>query len=362
MPPPRRRAPKRARRSRRGWRRRTPRRPTLPGRRPEPPSRKHVSRWRPRSAPRRTRWCSPPAAPRPTTSPSRGSSGLRVTGATTSRTSSPPRSSTRRCSNRRPGSRTGAKRPSRSSRPRPMAPSRWSDILEAVTDRTVLVSVMTANNELGAINDIAALGEALADRPAALHTDAVQAVATLDVDVRAWQLDALALSAHKIGGPQGVGVAVLRRGLPVEPSCTAGGRTAACARGPSRSVWTRRAAPRCTPQRRPDRRCDTAAGALGSPRGRVGRARRRTSQRTGRPERRLPSHVHVSIDGVDPTALSLALDRAGIAASSGAACGAGATKASHVLEATGIVGYTAAALPRLDLDGSRGRPRARRAR
>jgi cysteine desulfurase len=97
-------------------------------------------------------------------------------------------------------------------------------ILEAVTDRTVLVSVMTANNELGAINDIAALGEALADRPAALHTDAVQALATLDVDVRAWQLDALALSAHKIGGPQGVGIAVLRRGLPVEPLLHGGGQ------------------------------------------------------------------------------------------------------------------------------------------
>jgi cysteine desulfurase len=97
-------------------------------------------------------------------------------------------------------------------------------VLDAVVDGTVLVSVMAANNELGAVNDLAALGDALADRPVALHTDAVQAMATLDVDVAAWGVDALALSAHKFGGPQGVGVAVLRRGLPVEPLLHGGGQ------------------------------------------------------------------------------------------------------------------------------------------
>jgi cysteine desulfurase len=212
-------------------------------------------------------------------------------------------------------------------------------LLAAVTDRTVLVSVMTANNELGAVNDIAALGEALADRPAALHTDAVQAVATLDVDVRAWQLDALALSAHKIGGPQGVGVAVLRRGLPVEPLLHGGGQDRGVRSG-TFAVGL-------------DAACGAAVRAAAAARPALRQRLRELSDRLAvglvaldgvrrngpaEPERRLPSHVHVSIDGVDPTALSLALDRAGIAASSGAACGAGATKASHVLEATGIVG------------------------
>jgi cysteine desulfurase len=98
------------------------------------------------------------------------------------------------------------------------------EVLAAVRASTVLVSVMGANNELGAINDIPALGAALRERGVPLHVDAVQCVATLDVDVRAWSVDALAISAHKIGGPQGVGVAVLRRGLPIEPLSHGGGQ------------------------------------------------------------------------------------------------------------------------------------------
>jgi cysteine desulfurase len=212
-------------------------------------------------------------------------------------------------------------------------------ILEAVTDDTVLVSVMAANNELGAVNDLPALGAALRDRPAVLHTDAVQAIATLDVDVAAWGVDVLALSAHKVGGPQGVGVAVLRRGLPVVPLLHGGGQDrgvrsgtfavgldAACGAGVEAAV-----ADRPQLRRRLRRLSDRlAAGLLGLD----GVRRNGPSD----PARRLASHVHLSIDGVDPTALSFALDRAGLAGSSGAACGAGAAKASHVLEACGVTG------------------------
>jgi cysteine desulfurase len=212
-------------------------------------------------------------------------------------------------------------------------------VLDAVRDDTVLVSVMAANNELGAVNDVGALGAALADAPAALHTDAVQAAATLAVDVGAWQVDALALSAHKIGGPQGVGVAVLRRGLPVVPLLHGGGQDRGIRSG-TFAVGL-------------DAACGAAVRAAADERA-VLRDRLRTLsarlasglvaidgvRRNGPDDedRRLASHVHVSIDGVDPTALSLALDRAGVAASSGAACGAGAAKASHVLEACGITG------------------------
>jgi cysteine desulfurase len=212
-------------------------------------------------------------------------------------------------------------------------------ILEAITDDTVLVSVMAANNELGAVNDLPALGAALSDRPVALHTDAVQAIATVDVDVRGWQVDGLALSAHKIGGPQGVGVAVLRRGLPVEPLLHGGGQdrgvrsgTFAVGLDASCGVAVRvaaedRAALRTRLRALSDR---LAAGLLA-----LDGVRRNGPQD---PDRRLASHVHISIEGVEPTALSLALDRAGLAASSGAACGAGASKASHVLEACGVTG------------------------
>jgi cysteine desulfurase len=223
--------------------------------------------------------------------------------------------------------------------PRPDGTVAVDRILEAVTDDTVLVSVMAANNELGAINDLPALGAALVDRPVALHTDAVQAIATLDVDVAAWRVDALAVSAHKIGGPQGVGVAVLRRGLPVVPLLHGGGQDrgvrsgtfavgldAACGAGVDAAVVDRA-------QLR--RRLRTLTDRLA-----VGLLALDGVRRNGPtdPARRLASHLHVSLDGVDPTALSLALDRAGVAASSGAACGAGAAKASHVLDACGISG------------------------
>jgi cysteine desulfurase len=212
-------------------------------------------------------------------------------------------------------------------------------IVAATTDDTVLVSVMAANNELGAVNDIPALGAELSERPLALHSDAVQAVATVDVDLGAWRVDALALSAHKIGGPQGVGVAVLRRGLPVEPLLHGGGqdrgvRSGTFAVGLDAACG---AAVHAAVAQRPDLRTrlrglsDRLADGLVALDG----VRRNGPED---PSRRLASHVHVSIDGVDPTALSLALDRAGVAGSSGAACGAGAAKASHVLEACGVTG------------------------
>jgi cysteine desulfurase len=212
-------------------------------------------------------------------------------------------------------------------------------VLDAIRPETALVSVMAANNELGAVNDVAGLAAVLAERGVPVHTDAVQAVATLDVDVAAWGVAALALSAHKLGGPQGVGVAVLRRGVPVVPLLHGGGQDrgvrsgtfaagldAACGAALSAAVADRMAL-RARLRALTDR---LAAGLLA-----VEGVRRNGPTD---PEQRLASHVHLSLDGVGSEALALALDRAGIAASSGAACGAGATKASHVLEAAGVTG------------------------
>lgn len=212
-------------------------------------------------------------------------------------------------------------------------------VLAAVGPRTTLVSVMTANNELGAVNDVPGLATALAEREIPLHTDAVQAVATLDVDVAAWGTAALALSAHKFGGPQGVGIAVLRRGLPVVPLAHGGGQDrgvrsgtfaagldAACGEALSAAVRDR-AVLRSRLRSLTDRLAASLTALEGVRRNGPADA-----------EARLASHVHLGIDGVDGGALTLELDRAGVAASSGAACGSGAAKASHVLAATGIAG------------------------
>jgi cysteine desulfurase len=212
-------------------------------------------------------------------------------------------------------------------------------VLEATADDTVLVSVMVANNELGAVNHLAAIGDALAARPAALHTDAVQALATLDVDVDAWRLDALALSGHKLGAPQGVGAAVLRRGLGVEPLLHGGGQDRGVRSGTFAvglvaalgAAVTQAADERTALRDRLRRLSDRLVDGLLTIDG---------VHRNGPtdPRRRLASHVHLGLDDVDPTALALALDRAGVRASGGSACGAGAAKPSHVVEACGLTG------------------------
>ena len=223
--------------------------------------------------------------------------------------------------------------------PRPDGRVEVERVLAAVDDRTALVSVMAANNEVGAVNDLATLGGHLRERGVPLHTDAVQAMATREVDVTAWQVDALALSAHKIGGPQGVGVAVLRRGLEVEPLSHGGGQDrgvrsgtfavaldAACGAAVTSAVAERPAlVDRLTVlSDRLDAGLKTIEGV--------------TRNGPREEEWRLPSHVHVSIEAADPEALGLELDRAGLAASTGSACSSGAGKPSHVVEACGIEG------------------------
>lgn len=212
-------------------------------------------------------------------------------------------------------------------------------VLAAVDDRTALVSVMAANNEVGAVNDLATLGAALRERGVPLHSDAVQALATLPVDVDAWCLDALALSAHKIGGPQGVGVAVLRRGLELEPLAHGGGQDrgvrsgtfavgldAACGAAVDAAV-----ADRDDLRARLTRLSDRLATGLTAIDG---------VHRNGPtdPAWRLASHVHIGIEAADPEALGVALDRAGVAASTGSACASGAGRPSPVVEACGLTG------------------------
>ena len=215
-------------------------------------------------------------------------------------------------------------------------------VLEAVTPETALVSVMTANNELGGINDVATIGDALRHRGIPFHTDAVQAFATHELDLRHLPVDALALSAHKFGGPVGVGVAYLRRGVPVVPLLHGGGQDRGVRSGTMAAALSAA--------------CGAAAEEATKERPALHDRLRSLSERLAEglaaldgvrrngpfePSRRLASHVHVSIDGVDGEALTFALDQAGVCVSTGAACGAGANKASHVLAAAEVDGDAA---------------------
>lgn len=212
-------------------------------------------------------------------------------------------------------------------------------VLAQVTDRTALVSVMTANNELGSINPVDELAAELADRGIPLHTDAVQAIATLDVDVHRDQLAALAASGHKFGAPQGVGFAVLRRDVPVVPLTHGGGqdrgvRSGTFATGLIASLAAaldvtvrERAAVNTRLRALTDELADALTALDGV-----------TRNGPSDPDARLASHLHLSLDGVPSELLGLHLDNVGVATSFGAACSSGAATASHVLAAAGIAG------------------------
>jgi cysteine desulfurase len=210
-------------------------------------------------------------------------------------------------------------------------------VLAAVRDDTAVVSVMAANNEVGAVNDVAALGAALADREVRFHVDAVQAFATLDVDVEAWGVDALALSAHKFGGPGGVGVCYLRWGVPVVPLLHGGGQDRGVRSGTFAAALDAAAgaAAVAAAEEREVLR-PRLAGLSDRLAGRVGSLDGIRRNGPSRPEDRLASHVHLSIAGVDGEALMFGLDRVGVCASTGSACQSGANRASQVLAALGV--------------------------
>ncbi len=220
--------------------------------------------------------------------------------------------------------------------PRPDGTVDPDQVLAAVTDDTAVVSVMAANNEVGSCNDLDVLADALRDRPAVLHTDAIQAIATRPVILRDG-LDAISLSGHKFGAPQGVGAAVLRRGVGVEPLLHGGGQDRGVRSGTFAAAL--------------DAALGAAAEAAVADRPRlVVDATRHTARLRAvvegldgvhvhgstDPDWRLPTHLHLGVAGVDSELVTFGLDQAGLCASTGSACSSGAQAASHVAAACGI--------------------------
>lgn len=210
------------------------------------------------------------------------------------------------------------------------------EVVAAVTDDTAVVSVMSANNEVGSCNDITGLAMALADRPAVLHTDAIQALATRQVDL-VDGLDAISLSGHKFGAPQGVGAAILRRGVGVQPLLHGGGQDRGVRSGTFAAGL--------------DAALGAAMEAAVADRTRLaGTARDQTDRirvaiedlddvhvhGSTDPAWQLATHLHVGISGVDAELLTFGLDQAGLCASTGSACSSGAQAASHVVTACRI--------------------------
>jgi cysteine desulfurase len=206
----------------------------------------------------------------------------------------------------------------------------------ALTDGTALVSVMHANNEIGTIQPIAELARIARAKGAVFHTDAVQSVAKIPLDVRALGVDLLSLSAHKFNGPKGVGALWIRRGTRVSAILTGG-----------KHERTRRAGTENVPA---IAGLGTAArlakSKLTEDMDRLSRLRDRLELTVleqvpgtainGARGPRVPNTTNISFEGVEAESLLIALDLEGFAVSTGSACSSGTLEPSHVLRAMGF--------------------------
>ncbi|CAI8018031.1 Cysteine desulfurase IscS [Geodia barretti] len=207
-------------------------------------------------------------------------------------------------------------------------------VSRAITDRTTLVSVMYANNEIGVVNPIPEIAPDLS-RTILFHTDAVQAAGYLDLDVRKLGVDLLSLSGHKFHGPKGTGVLFIRRGAPFLPFLLGGGQERERRSGTENIpgiVGLSVALETANSQREESsRHCAALRDRI------VDQvlARVRGSRLNGHPTQRLPNNANFSFPGVEGEPILLGLDMAGVAASSGSACSSGSLEPSHVLLALG---------------------------
>ena len=224
---------------------------------------------------------------------------------------------------------------------------------EAVRDDTILVSVMTANNEIGTIQPIAELARAVKQRnpKTIVHTDAVQAAGAIDIRPDVLGVDLLSLTAHKIYGPKGAGLLYQRRRTPLEPQLLGGGQEEERRAG-TESVAAAAglaAALQLAEQERPQRAAH--ARRLRDQLRRELQERIHPLRLNGPqdPDRRLPNNLHLCFPGVEGESILLQLDLEGIAASSGSACSTGSTEPSHVLTAIGVDPDTAHSALRLSL-------------
>ena len=229
------------------------------------------------------------------------------------------------------------------------------DVAKAITDRTILVSVMLANNEIGTIEPVAAIARTVKqearrlDRNILMHTDAVQGAGFLDLNVRELGVDLMSLSAHKFHGPKGVGVLYVKRGTPFEPQMMGGGQERERRSGTENvpGIVGMAEAFRLACQER-----ETTAARCVAMRDRIIEGlqdRVEHAHLNGHPVERLPNNVNISFEAVEGEPILLGLDFAGISASSGSACSSASLEPSHVLLAIGLAAELAQGSVRITL-------------
>ena len=205
----------------------------------------------------------------------------------------------------------------------------------AITPDTFMISIMAANNEIGTLQPLAAIGEVARQHQILFHTDAVQMVGQLPIDLKNLNVDFLSLSAHKFNGPKGIGALYMRKGAKVTPLYCGGGQERKLRPGTENVPGIVGLS----------RSLELAVAELDDKKKRLEAMRNKMIKElltisetilNGHPEERLPNNVNISFKHIEGEAILLSLDLEGIAASSGSACSSGSLEPSHVLSAVGL--------------------------
>ena len=210
------------------------------------------------------------------------------------------------------------------------------DVRRAITDQTILITIMHSNNEVGVIEPIAEIGAIAREKEILFHTDATQSVGKVPLNVDELKVDLLSLSGHKLYGPKGVGALYIRKGTKIQPYLHGGAQEGSKRAGTHNVpgiVGLGKAA-------------EIAQATMAEESARLTALRDRLidgiltkipdSRLNGHPTKRLPNNVNVSIAGAEGESMILMLDMNGICVSSGSACTSGTLAASHVLLAMGL--------------------------
>lgn len=225
------------------------------------------------------------------------------------------------------------------------------DVENAITGKTALVTIMYANNEIGTIEPIEEIGKICKDKGVLFHTDAVQAVGHVPIDVKKQNIDMLSLSAHKFHGPKGIGALYIRKGVRIETFMEGGaqesGKRAGTENTAEIAALGKAIETACTEIEEKNSKLIKKRDKLISELLKIERSRL-----NGHREKRLPGNVNISFEGIEGESLLLLLDMVGICASSGSACTSGSLDPSHVLLAIGLPHEIAHGSLRLSLDES----------
>ena len=210
------------------------------------------------------------------------------------------------------------------------------DIANSINLHTVLVSIMLANNEVGTIQPIKEISEICKKYQITLHTDAVQAVGKMPIDVKELGVDALSVSSHKINGPKGIGALFIKKGLRIDPQILGGGQENGMRSGTENVASIVGFGKACEiAKERLNENISHFQTLHSSMLSRIAKEIPHVKL-NGHPEKRIFNNIHLTFLGVNGEDLIIKLDEHGIAASTGSACSVHTQKASHVLKAMGF--------------------------